>query len=342
MPAHNTGNNVSGASLPIIKVDPVYSNQEGSAERRVWGMRYDQMSVPERRSESEESDSLEEQLWRKAVPHAKHSTLSFWPRTDLEKIVTKKAIANEILEAFPNYGRAKAEDIAERVWEDESGKCVQVFTILVLLDKVDVLVKHILGCRHGVRDHDLPLILKSPQGNHRKELCRANSEAVCCFSRWRNANLEGFETFQRRLAVPVFRLDRKNNALVHLELDDRDILPWCEEAEVPPVNAMSGGSGTVTRVRIHPRCHEFHHTLSAVRFVSPQASPSLVSDMIIDKCRRGSLCRKKTAAENLGSIQEGGRRPEEIQREGPPTPCHSFGDVHTKGTLPHDLPMGRV
>lgn len=342
VPAHNAGDNMYGVPIPTITVEPVPSDRDWSAERRGWGMSYDDISVPERQSESEEPDSLDKQLWQKAVPHANHSTPSFWPPNDLNGIVTKKAIANEILDAFPKYGRAKAEDIAERVWQDRSGKCVQVFTILVLLDKVDVLVEHILGCRHGVRDHDLPLILKGRQGSHSRKLCRANSEAVCCFSRWKNANLELFDTFQRRLAVPVFSLDRRNNALIHLELDDKDILPWCEEAEVPPVSAMSGGSGTVIRVKIHPRCHEFHNTLSAVSSVISQTPLSVVSDMIIDKCRRWGLCCQKAAAEDLFQFQGRSQRLEEIQWKGPPAPRHASGDIHSRAILPHDLPMGRV
>lgn len=215
-------------------------------------------------SETEELRTLEDQIWSKTVQHANGGTLSFWPPGVLKRTITKQAITHEILRSFPHYSRGEAGDMAERVWQDDSGKCVQVFTILVLLDEVELLVEHILDCKEGVRDHDLPLILKARWKGHRSKLCRADLGAVCCFSRWRIAKLESFEMFQRRLAVPVFRMDKRNNTLIHLDLDAKDILPWCEEVEVPPINAMSGGSGTVIRVRIHPRCHEFHDTLRAV------------------------------------------------------------------------------
>lgn len=265
MAAQYNVNNIP-RSVPTITVDWASDYRgERSTPREYWVTTNSNLSTPAGSSETEESQGLEQQLWRQEVPHAISSTPSFWPPSAWKRIVTKQAIANEILECYPDYGRREAEDIAERVWQDRSGKCVQIFTILVLLDKVDLLVEHILGCRQGVRDHDLPLVLNNQHHRGRSsKLCRRNSEAVCCFSDWRRMDMEQFEVLQRRLNVPIFRLDRTNNALIHLDLDAKDILPWCDEAEVPPVNAMSGGSGTVIRVKIHPRCHEFHDTLRAV------------------------------------------------------------------------------
>lgn len=226
----------------------------------------------------EESNFLEDRLWEAAVPHANRANPSFWPPGIWKTIVTKQAITDQILQAFPHYDPEKAEAVAGRVLQDKSGPCVRIFTILVLLSKVERL-EHIMQCRHGVRDHDLPLILKKRQGGHRSELCRANSKPVCCFSHWRDETLfESFERLQRRLAVPVFRLGT-NNTVIHLDLDEQDILPWCEEAEVPPIMAMSDGSETVVRVRIHPDCHEFHELLKAVcRFLS-HVYALLVSDL---------------------------------------------------------------
>lgn len=291
----------------------------------------------------QEDLGLEQRLWQNAVQHANRGTPSFWPPSVWKSIVTKKAIANEILEYFPDYHRGEAENIAQRVWQDQSGKCVQIFTILVLLDKVELLVEHILDCKQGVRDHDLPLILHNQhQRGRSSKLCRQNSETVCCFSRWRTVTLEQFERFQRRLTVPVFSLDRSNNALIHLDLDPEDILPFCEEAEVPPVNAMSGGSGTVIRVKIHPKCHGFHDTLRAVSLELLYSRSSLLTDLIPDQCCRRVLCGEKIAAENFRQIQGRGRGAEEIQWEDSPASCHSFGNIYASAMLSHDLPMGRV
>lgn len=254
-------------TVPEIRVEgePAYRG-ENTGERH-FHTAYDRFPSPEPRSETGETENLEDQLWQKAVLHANgDSTPSFWPPGILKTIVTKQSITNEILRVFPNYNRGQAELIAERVRQHESGKCVQVFTILVLLNQVRFLVEHILGCKQGVRDHDLPLTL-TRQGSGKRKLCRADSETACCFSGWRNVDLESFHRFQRRLAVPIFRLERHHKTLIHLDLDANDILPWCDEAEVPPISAMSGGAGTVIRVRIDPRCHEFHDILRAVCIV---------------------------------------------------------------------------
>lgn len=254
---------VPGSTVPRISIDEESDYGGESTEGSDTDTTYDDLSS---HSETEDALSLEDQIWQKTVPHANGGTSSFWPPGVLKTTITKQTTTNEIVRLFPHYSRGEAEAIAERVWQDKSGKCVQVFTILVLLDQVKVLVEHILECRQGVRDHDLPLTLRNEQGSPRRKprLCRADSETVlCCFSHWRTASLESFETFQRRFDVPVFKLTR-NNALIHLNLDEKEILPWCEETIVPPISAMSGGAGTVIRVKIHPRCHKFHHTLRAV------------------------------------------------------------------------------
>jgi hypothetical protein len=252
-------------TVPEIRVDGEPAYRGKNTGERHWNTAYDRFPSPEPRFDTGETEDLEDRLWKKAVNHASgDNSLSFWPPGILKTIVTKQAITNEILRVSPDHiNRGQAEILAERVRQHESGKCVQIFTILVLLDQVKLLVDHILSCRRGVRDHDLPLMLTG-QGTYKKRLCRADSETVCCFSGWKNAGLESFDRFQRRLAVPVFRLERQKKTLIHLDLDTQEILPWCDEAEVPPISAMSGGAGTVIRVRIDPRCHEFHDILRAV------------------------------------------------------------------------------
>lgn len=271
--AQDRDNGIPRRPVPRITVD----GRDESTEGRDWLVIDDDFSSPESSSETEESNLLKDQLWAAAVPHANRANPSFWPPTVWKTIVTKQAITDQILQAFPGYARENAEVITGRVLHDKSGACVRIFTILVLLGKVERL-EHIMRCRHGVRDHDLPLTLKKRQGDHRSKLCRADSKPVCCFSGWRDETLlESFEKLQRRLAVPVFSLDRRDNTVIHLDLDEQDILPWREETVAQPVEAMSGGSGTVIRVRIDPRCHEFHDTLNAVCvfFLSKSTSRSV-------------------------------------------------------------------
>lgn len=303
MAAYYTDDTTPGPSVPRIMVHRV-SNDRDRPDQRDSGTPFVSSPSPEQPSQNEETQSLEVQLWETDVQHANCRTRSFWPPSVLRRVITKEAIEKEIMKTF-QVERAKAKDIARRVWQDRSGKCVQVFTILVLLDRVKDRLDHILECPKGVRDHDLPLVLRdSPPGRKRK-LCRKGSEAVCCLSGLRTTDLEQFELFQRRLAVPVFKLDEKNNALIHLDLDDGDILPWSEEALVEPVNAMSGGFGTVTRVKIHRDCHHFHSTLKAVSLDFILMGKKKIKVVLqhrliqcLDQCCRWPLRCQETAAED--------------------------------------------
>ncbi|KAG6368270.1 hypothetical protein INS49_002473 [Diaporthe citri] len=260
LPAHQDTPRIT---IPRISIDGQSDYEDESTDGNDTDATRDDFPIP---SETDEALDLEDRIWQKAVNHANGATPSFWPPGVLKRIITRQAVTNEILKAFPNYSRKEGESIAERVWEDRSGKCVKIFTILVLLDEVQVLVEHILGCPQGVRDHDLPLTLRNKHGSPSRKLCRADSET-------------------RRLAVPVFRFDRRNNAIIHLDLDEGDILPWCEEAVVPPVNAMDGGYGTVTRVKIHPRCHEFHDTLRAINVAGGLFAVKRLRQRIVNQFR---------------------------------------------------------
>ena len=72
-----------------------------------------------------------------------------------------------------------------------------------------------------------------------------------------------FDGFQWRLLVPTFALN-EDKTIQHRDLEEKEILPWCEEKLQSHSEAMSGGYGSVKKVKIHPLCHEFHEHLKAV------------------------------------------------------------------------------
>lgn len=298
MSMRGSDEHVRNRTVPEIRVDGQYDLRGSNTRQRHWDTAYEWSSSTEPLADTGYTEDLEEQLLQKAVRHANGS--SFWPPGALNTTVTKRAITKEILRVFPTYTQEHAEGIADQIRQGNSGQCVQVFTILVLLDQVELLVEHILDCPQGVRDHDLPLKFITRKGSGKGILCRADSEKLCCFSRWRTVHHESFERFQRRLAVPVFMLERHDKTLIHLDLDANDILPWREEAEVPPISAMSGGAGTVIRVQIDPRCHEFHETLKAVCTVYLFVCPRLIATSQINVAQgifAVKRLRKKTVDE---------------------------------------------
>ncbi|KAK7735810.1 hypothetical protein SLS63_003770 [Diaporthe eres] len=146
MSAQNSYHDTPGSTIPRISIDGQSDYGDESTEGSDTDATWDDTPIS---SETDEALGLEDRIWRRSVKHANGGTSSFWPPGVLKRIITRQAVTNEILRAFPNYSRKEGEGIAERVWEDKSGKCVKIFIILVLLDEVKVLVEHILECRQG-------------------------------------------------------------------------------------------------------------------------------------------------------------------------------------------------
>lgn len=211
--------------------------------------------------------SLEQRLWKISVRHAQESSKSFWPPPMWQALVTEQAIVDELLDFGDKFSPKTALTLAKQILSGGSQRGLTVFTILLLIDKLDS-VDHILQhCVHGgIRDRDLPLVLRRDNMGSYKLFHRGGDQvAACCLYRWRIVQLEAFNNLQRRLSPPVFGLNEDDNTLVHLDLDNEAILPWCAvEENLIPCPTMSGGFGTVSRVKIHPMCHKFHKTLKAV------------------------------------------------------------------------------
>lgn len=210
-------------------------------------------------------ETLDQRLWGIAVSHPLGLTYRFWPPSAWRALVTEKAIVDELLEL--NLEKRKAATFAKDILRPGSEQRLSVFTILLLNGNVNSVVHMMQHCAYrGIRDRDLPLEPRAQIGGNLRLFHRnGDPVAACCLSRWTPMQLETFSNLQRRLSPPVFRHRHGDNTLIHLDLDDQDILPWCELREnLIPVPAMSGGFGTVNRVRIHPMCHRFNDTLKAV------------------------------------------------------------------------------
>lgn len=213
---------------------------------------------------------LEKQLRNCAVKHAIPGTKPFWPPSFWKALVTNDAIANELRKHSRLGIVTRTSTInkrARQIQGERSQRYVLIFTILVLVDKVNRL-DHIMNCNNGISDHDLPLHSDNTgyvgPVFYRQDRKGRKSPLRCCFSNLKPVELEAFHEFQRRLTVPEFGF-RHDNTLDHQDFHEEVILPWCEEVDVPPVAALSGGFGSVRRVKIHPLCHNFHEVLRDVR-----------------------------------------------------------------------------
>lgn len=247
---------VHPSSIPVEGPRPV-SRRRGNPDRS--GHITDALPVYNKKL------SLDKQLRNCSVKHATPGYKHFWPPSVWRALVTLDAVTNELLKQNAGLDRETIDRKARHIFNGDSQTRVLIFTILVLINHTGRL-DHITSCKNALLDHDLPLDLDYMDDGDQSFFRRGTDQALqCCFAKFGYVPLNAFDDFQRQLTVPVFGLG-KNNSLDHQTLDERDVLPWCEVKDVPPIAAMSGGFGTVMRVRIHPRCHGFHEVLKEVRF----------------------------------------------------------------------------
>jgi hypothetical protein len=203
----------------------------------------------------------------------------FLPPAILDRILSREAVEYELKRKKNSHDTARTLDIMFRAAEEEVDESTEfpgekktyftVFAILALMDKACDISRFLEDEDRGLCDQDLPNLKLHQDEDGSCELRRAEeSQQVPCFDGWGQYELEYFDTYQWRLRVPTFALD-PDKKIRHYELHDKDILPWCEEHSMSDLEVMSGGYGSVKKVKIHPLCHDYHDTLKAVRMLRP-------------------------------------------------------------------------
>lgn len=195
----------------------------------------------------------------------------FWPTSVLRGFLTEQMIRDELKRL--EFSEEKAKDYSERLLRRGDDALIVVLALLVLSGQLRN-VEHILNCNFGIRDKNLPLTLDWDE-SIRITYNDGSLPQVCCskaWSSWQDSALDSLVTYQYRLMIPTFRLGQ-DNTIEHQEIENWRILPWCNEDIAEPVAAMSGGSGSVSRVRIHEDCHDFHRVLKSVSQQQPLMSP---------------------------------------------------------------------
>lgn len=191
---------------------------------------------------------------------------SFLPPEILVRLLSKKVIERELEreECSLDSTIKTMFRVDEEELEEDTKTYFIIFAILALLGRVSDIAKFLEGGDKSLCDQDLPLQLEPGEEPGSRELRRRGElHQLCCFHRWRDHELEYFENYQWRLRVPTFGLN-PDKTIRHYDLHDRDILPWCEEHSASAYEVMSGGFGSVKKVKIHPLCHEYHETLKAI------------------------------------------------------------------------------
>lgn len=201
------------------------------------------------------SQSLEAQLLYEEVQHD-DGTNCFWPTQTWKALVTRESVKKTLVDC--GIERDKARELSKRIFDQS---CERFFTILAIIHET-TRIEHVLDCKNGIRDSRLPLVIKKSGG--RKGLFFSNGASTsCCLQGLPLYKIPNLESYQWRLDVPRFKLGPKG-VVEHQRFNKKAILPWIEAIDKPG-EAKSGGYGTVTQVRIHPLCHEYHEVLESVR-----------------------------------------------------------------------------
>jgi hypothetical protein len=197
----------------------------------------------------------------------------FLPPALLTSVLPREAIEHELKEKCPRIDATTMTNIIlggladndDDVSQSESDKKSYLFVLamLALLDKVSEIGRFVEDNNGGIWDGDLPLQIHNGDDGSSELRHRRNSQPMPCFHQWGDNDHQLFDSFQWRLLVPTFALN-EDKTIQHLDLEEKEILPWYEEKLQTHSEAMSGGYGSVKKVKIHPLCHEFHEHLKAV------------------------------------------------------------------------------
>lgn len=201
----------------------------------------------------------------------------FLPPALLTSVLHREVIEHELKEKCPNLDATTMtnkilggladddDDDNDDISKSENDKKSYLFILamLALLEKVSEIGRFVEDNNGGIWDRDLPLQLYNGDDGSSELRHRSHSQPMPCFQEWGDNDHENFDDYQWRLLVPTFALNN-DKTIQHRELEEKEILPWCEEKLQSNSETMSGGYGSVKKVKIHPLCHEFHEHLKAV------------------------------------------------------------------------------
>jgi hypothetical protein len=183
---------------------------------------------------------------RTRAPRNYHNHL-FWPSSLLEEMLTETVIANLL-----SISNERAHEIATSYRK--------VLAILILWEKENEIEQFILS---NVRDVDLPLPMDSYE---------TLKQSRACFRRWRTFELDGFQDMQDGMTPLYLDFEEDGRTVRQKYLEPTVVLPFLSEE-----SSVSGGYGTVTKIVIDPRSHNFSNVLTSVGYTQLVVQESMLT-----------------------------------------------------------------
>jgi hypothetical protein len=182
----------------------------------------------------------------------------FWPDELRKRVLTRGRIMKE-LQGYQEYdhtffGGKAVDALADTILSSHH----RIFAILTLIDKGSHIVNVI---EDGVADKDLPLRISGVWDLYRvTDKATKRKKTKCSFHvSWGTNDRESFCKYQPFLAPAYLCFEADNRTLKHLNFDVDTILPFTHKEQ-----GQQGGFGSITKVKIHPKCHGFHGLLRSV------------------------------------------------------------------------------
>jgi hypothetical protein len=201
-------------------------------------------------------ETLEGLLRKVSVQHVDSArTRCFWPTQALERVLTR----DRVVEELKTYANVDPRFSDERLREDLTKNILldsrKIFAILVLIGQ-GPFINNIV--QDNLRDIDLPLVARGPSHQlYRRG--RKSPERSFTSGRWMTYQREIFSDLQYAVNPVILRMEADGHTPRHDVFSSKVVLPFIAESM-----RHDGGFGVVTKVKIHPDCHEFHNVLSSV------------------------------------------------------------------------------
>lgn len=225
---------------------------------------------------------LEDQL-KAAMKESNESHRKFLPQDQLDKIITKTVVDNELsklrnllrkyarswkqLTSVPIEGRkpdrngkghvgAKSDSILSKYHQPpkelQEKSYRKIFAILLFIRRPSRLWSFV---EDGVCDADLPLIKvprkKGPEGRFHLRREKDPRTPLRCLMKWREGTIYDFAETQWIVLAPQFRKPNGKDVL-HIRLQPKQPLPFTSWRPMP-----RGGYGQVYRAKVHYSHHAF-------------------------------------------------------------------------------------
>ncbi|KAK4237718.1 hypothetical protein C8A03DRAFT_15762 [Achaetomium macrosporum] len=204
---------------------------------------------------------------------------AFYPRRELEALITPKEVAQVIAE-----GRRRLEEANKRLADDEIHEYAarvcrealpggtevsykRMFAILLLNRRGWEIVLFVDGL---ICDAELPLKAVKV-GDELKMRRQSEPETdLPCLRNWDELEHRDFEEKQWRMLAPFLAKGDRRSAWFY-QLSDQDVLPWTRKES----SVREGGYGSISKVEIHPSHHNFErgNGVFAIKEFKPVKSP---------------------------------------------------------------------